>query len=205
MLRHDQSLAGETNRDSLGSSEISSEAFSTNFRPNFNNFNHITQHIQNNNNKITIIIKHNEGQNIQPQFTPQVIYIQPVAASQPNLQTSRFDESHDDVAVTEIYNSLDDLDTEEHYQFYGERAIDVPDDIKRNSYLVLNLKDAANKKLKRRICTPTRNLIPVDDLNYTLPNQTIQKTKAINQVSWRGRDFHKHSNRCKHRKVNEIN
>lgn len=178
----------------MGSSEISSDAFSSNFRPNYNNFNHITQHIHNNNNKITIIIKHNEGQVIQPQFTPQVIYIQPAAASQPNLQTSRFNESHNDLAVTEIYNSLDDLDSEEHYQFYGERAIDVPDDFKRNSYLVLNLNDAANKKLKRRICTPTRNLLPVDDLNYTLPNN--QQHKAIaNQVSLSGRALLSFANR----------
>jgi hypothetical protein len=188
VLRHDQSLAGESTRDSLGSSEISSDAFSTNFRPNYNNFNHITQNIHNNNNKITIIIKHNEhGPNIQQQFNPQVIYIQPVAASQPNLLTSKFNESHNDLAVTETYNSLDDLDTEEHYQFYGERAIDVPDDFKRNSYLVLNFNDAANRKMKRRICTPTRNLLPVDDLNYTLPNSINQRHKeTAKQVSLNG-------------------
>lgn len=175
VMQPDQFLAGESSRDSLGSSEISSEAFSTNFRPNFNNFNHITQHIQNNNNKITIIIKHNEGQTNKPQLTPQVIYIQPVASSQPNLPTSHFNDS----AISEIYNSLDDLDSEEHYQFYGERAIDVPDDFKRNSYLVLNFNDAANKKLKRRICTPTRNLNPVDDLNYKFPYNNNQQEKAI--------------------------
>jgi hypothetical protein len=155
----------------MGSSEISSDAFSSNFRPNYNNFNHITQHIQNNNNKITIIIKHNDGATAQPgPFMPQVIYIQPATASQPNLQLSHVNHSHADLQVSEIYNSLDDLDTEEHYQFYGERAIDVPDDFKRNSYLVLNFNDAANRKLKRRICTPTRNLIPLDDLSYAHPN-----------------------------------
>lgn len=183
-------MAGESTRDSLGSSEISSDAFSTNFRPNYNNFNHITQHIQNNNNKITIIIKHNEGQNIQQQLTPQVIYIQPVAASQPNLLTSQFHETHNDLEVTEMYNSLDDLDSEEHYQFYGERAIDVPDDFKRNSYLVLNFNDAANRKMKRRICTPTRNLQPVDDITKTLPNNINSKQKFIaNQVSLREREL----------------
>ena len=150
-MQHDQSLTGESTRGSMGSSEISSDAFSTNFHPNYNNFNHITQNIQNNNNKITIIIKHNEGQTIQTPFSPQVIFIQPTAASQPNLSTSHFNETLNDSAITEIYNSLDDLDTEEHYQFYGERAIDVPDDFKRNSYLVLNFNDAANRKLKRTV------------------------------------------------------
>lgn len=180
LMQHD---AGESTRDSLGSSEISSDAFSSSFRPNYNNFNHITQHIQNNNNKITIIIKHNEGQTVQTPFVPKVIYIQPTAASQPNLPNAYFKETLNDSAITEIYNSLDDLDTEEHYQFYGERAIDVPDDFKRNSYLVLNLNDAANKKLKRRICTPTRNLIPLDNLNQELPYRQEQKAICY-QVSF---------------------
>lgn len=184
VLRHERSLADESTRDSLGSSEISSDAFSSNFRPNYNNFNHITQHIQNNNNKITIIIKHNDGAStVHPNpFTPQVIYIQPAAASQPNLQLSHVNHSHDDLQVSEIYNSLDDLDTEEHYQFYGERAIDVPDDFKRNSYLVLNFNDAANRKLKRRICTPTRNLIPLDDLSYTNSRNNLRNHAIENQV-----------------------
>jgi hypothetical protein len=180
-MQHDQSLAGESTRDSLGSSEISSDAFSSNFRPKYNNFNQITQHIQNNNNKITIIIKHNEGEPVRTPFSPQVIYIQPTAASQPNLPSSYFKETLNDSAITEIYNSLDDLDTEEHYQFYGERAIDVPDDFNRNSFLVLNLNDA-NKKFKRRICTPTRNLIPIEDQDYKFPQN--QEKRAISyQVS----------------------
>ena len=178
-MQHEQSR--ESTRDSMDSSEISSDAFSTSFRPNYNNFNHITQNIQNNNNKITIIIKHNEGQTIQTPFAPQVIYIQPTAASQPNLSMSHFNDS----AITEIYNSLDDLDTEEHYQFYGERAIDVPDDFKRNSYLVLNFNDAANKKLKRRICTPTRNLIPVEDLDFKLSHNDYQQEVIRYQVNWK--------------------
>lgn len=178
IMRHDQSLAGESTRDSLESSEISSDAFSSRFKPNYNNFNHITQHIQNNNNKITIIIKHNDGPTVQPDLTPQVIYIQPATASQPNLSANQSDY---DLQVSEIYNSLDDLDSEEHYQFYGERAIDVPDNFKRNSYLVLNFNDAANRKLKRRICTPTRNLIQLEDLTYPHPHLTH---KAIDkQVS----------------------
>lgn len=187
VLRHDQSLAGESTRDSLESSEISSsDAFSSAFRPNYNNFNHITQHIQNNNNKITIIIKHSDDSAVQAnRFNPpQVIYIQPATASQPNLHSAHINQSDGDLQMSEIYNSLDDLDTEEHYQFYGERAIDVPDDFKRDSYLVLNFNDATNKKLKRRICTPTRNLKPLDDLSYTHPNNL--KNKAIDkQVSSR--------------------
>lgn len=182
IIGHEQTVA-ETSRDSLESSEISSDAFSSSFRPNYNNFNHITQHIQNNNNKITIIIKHNEGQSTQPNFTPQVIYIQPATASQPNLHTSHARQSDDDLQMTEIYNSLDDLESEEHYQFYDERPIDVPEDYKRNSFLVLNFNDAANRKLKRRICTPTRNLLPPE------PRKAIQafndKNKAENQVSCR--------------------
>lgn len=185
MLRHEQSLAGESTRDSLESSErSSSDAFSTSFRPNYNNFNHITQHIQNNNNKITIIIKHNDDSSMQTNHfnPPQIIYIHPAAtASQPNLSSSR----NGDLQVSEVYNSLDDLDTEEHYQFYGERAIDVPDDFKRDSYLVLNLNDAANKKLKRRICTPTRNLVPLDDLSYTHPNNLRNQPIDKQVSSWK--------------------
>lgn len=56
-----------------------------------------------------------------------------------------------------MYNSLDDLKGDELYQFYNENAIDVPDEFKKSSYLVFNMNDA-NKKLKRRICTPTRSL-----------------------------------------------
>lgn len=179
-MRPDNSLAGESTRDSLESSENS---FRTNFRPNYNHFNHITQNIQNNNNKITIIIKHNESASVQPSFAPQVIYIQP-AASQPNLHSASYNQSRNDLEnISEIYNSLDDLDTEEHYQFYDERAVDVPDDFKRNSYLVLNFNDAANAKLKRRICTPTRTLLPPEDSqkvkNFNMKNQTID-----NQVSF---------------------
>lgn len=155
-------------RDSLESSEISAEAFSNRYaHQQTNNFNQVTQYIQNNNNKITIIIKHdsnnNDGPNQRPpateqKITPQIIYIQP-ASSQPNLHANtsiRMDNEN-------VYNSLDDLDSDEHYQFYNESAIDVPDDFKRNSYLVLNFNNAANKKLRRRICTPTRNLLPTID------------------------------------------
>lgn len=184
-MHHDQSLLGESTRDSLESSEVSSaDAFSSNSRPNYNNFNHITQHIQNNNNKITIIIKHNDGPTVQQSFAPQVIYIQPAAASQPNLH------SHSNDNSSEMYNSLDDLDAEENYQFYGERAVDVPEDFKRDSYLVLNFNDGANRRFKRRICTPTRTLTPHDDVSRTLPNHFNSKSnlKIDKQVSsMRGR------------------
>lgn len=182
-MRQDQLRASESTRDSLESSEVSSDAFSSSFRPNYNNFNHITQHIQNNNNKITIIIKHNENQSVQRHLTPQVIYIQP-AASQPNLHSSSFNQSTSDLQISnEIYNSLDDLDSEEHYQFYDERAVDVPDDFKKNSYLVLNFNDAANKKLRRRICTPTRNLMPVEDVDRTLQLNNLKNKAIEKQVS----------------------
>lgn len=173
-------LATESTRDSLESSEISSDAFSRSYHGNYN---HVTQHIQNNNNKITIIIKHNEGPVVQPIYMPQVIYIQPVAASQPNLTSSRINQSNNQT-MAEIYNSLDDLDSEEHYQFYDERAVDVPEDVNRNSFLVLNFNDAANRKLKRRICTPTRNLTPADDNARTVYiNQRLNKAIENQQVS----------------------
>lgn len=176
-MRPDHFLVGESTRDSLESSEISSDAFSSTFRPNYN-FNHITQNIQNTNNKITIIIKHNENPAAQSGYQPQVIYIQPVSASQPNLDSSRFNDSHNNLQLTEIYNSLDDIDGEEHYQFYDERPIDVPEDFKRNSFLVLNLNDAANKKMRRRICTPTRNLLPLDDVKVNVQN-VIDRNKPV--------------------------
>lgn len=184
-MRPDQLMVDESARDSLGSSEISSDAFSNNFRANYNNFNHITQHIQNNNNKITIIIKHNEGTVVPPSFSPQVIYIQPVAVSQPELQLSHDQcASNSDLGAKEMFNSLDDLDSEEHYQFYDERAIDVPDDFMRNSYLVLNFNNAANRKLRRRICTPTRNLLPIDDAtSRALENNRLRNKAIANQVS----------------------
>lgn len=186
IMRPDQSMAGESARDSLGSSEISSDAFSSNFRANYNNFNQITQNIQNNNNKITIIIKHNDDQTVQPNFSPQIIYIQPVAASQPDLQSSHAHRAINGLQeVSEMYNSLDDLDSEEHYQFYDERPVDVPDDFKRNSYLVLNFNNAANRKLRRRICTPTRNLLPIDDISSNEQNINRRKTAIENQVSSR--------------------
>lgn len=178
-MRPGETLATESTRDSLESSEISSDAFSRNFTGSYN---HVTQHIQNNNNKITIIIKHNEGPVVQPIYMPQVIYIQPIAASQPNLGSIQVNQSNSKL-MTEIYNSLDDLDSEEHYQFYDERAVDVPEDVNRNSYLVLNFNDAANRKLKRRICTPTRNLLPADDNDRTVYiNQRLNKA-IENQVS----------------------
>jgi hypothetical protein len=168
----DEGVGHESMRDSLESSEISSDAFSSRFQQR-NNFNQITQYIQNNNNKITIIIKHdnnNDGpQQQQPEqnITPQVIYIQP-ASSQPNLHANRLDVANNE----NVYNSLDDLDDDEHYQFYNESAIDVPEDFKGNSYLVLNFNDAANKRLKRRICTPTRNLRPpIDDEEFMMKNR----------------------------------
>ncbi|KAG5671637.1 hypothetical protein PVAND_001828 [Polypedilum vanderplanki] len=182
IMQHENSsyhneLRGESSRDSLESSEISSDTFSNNYRqyPN-NTFNHITQHIQNNNNKITIIIKHNDGPNIKQQVAPQIIYIQPVASSQPNLRTTNNSNLHTD---TDVYNSLDDLESDELYQFYNESAIDVPDDFKGNSYLVFNMNDTQNKKFRRRICTPTRNLL-------TLPAIDEQKfpgiSKRINKI-----------------------
>lgn len=189
-MRPEQSVTAELTRDSLESSEISSDAFSSNFRPITNNFNQITQHIQNNNNKITIVIKHNEGQKFQPQFSPQVIYIQPAEASQPDLQKKRVFHSTNDLQTSEIYNSLDDLDTEENYQFYDERAVDVPDDFKRDSYLVLNFNNAGNRRLKRRICTPTRNLMPLDDVNSS---RTLQdrnrRNRMIEQQVQKGHEF----------------
>lgn len=162
-MQQDQSMS-ESNRDSIGgpsSGFSTSDAFSRNYRQ-INHFNHITQNIQNNNNKITIIIKHDsDGREAQSQLIqPQIIYIQPAATSQPNLHSSEQILIQQNTNY-EMYNSLDDVETEEHYQFYDERAVDVPDDFKRNSYLVLNMNDAVNKKLKRRICTPTRTLSPL--------------------------------------------
>lgn len=171
----DEGVGHESMRDSLESSEISSDAFSSRFQQR-NNINQITQFIQNNNNKITIIIKHDNHNDGPPQqqkpeqnIAPQIIYIQP-ASSQPNLHAN-----HLDIASSNnenVYNSLDDLDSDEHYQFYNESAIDVPEDFKGNSYLVLNFNDAANKRLKRRICTPTRNLRPpIDDEEFMMKNR----------------------------------
>lgn len=170
----DEGVGHESMRDSLESSEISSDAFSSRYQQR-NNFNQVTQFIQNNNNKITIIIKHdnnNDGPQQQPEqnITPQIIYIQP-ASSQPNLHANIASSNNENV-----YNSLDDLDSDEHYQFYNESAIDVPEDFKGDSYLVLNFNDAANKKLKRRICTPTRNLRPlIDDDDFMMKNRGKMK------------------------------
>lgn len=175
MTQRDPSLYGESYRDSIGSaSEISSstDAFSRNYRQT-NNFNHISQNIQNNNNKITIIIKHDsDGRENQPQIPPQIIYVQPApTSSQPHLHSTDriLVQSTSSLANVESYNSLDDIDSEEYYQFYDERPVDVPDDFKRNSYLVLNMNDAVNKKLRRRICTPSRTLSPLGGLRLPPP------------------------------------
>lgn len=193
----DEGVGNESIRDSLESSEISSEAFSNRYAHQTNNFNQVTQYIQNNNNKITIIIKHdsnnnnnnNDGPNQRPtanrEITPQIIYIQP-ASSQPNLHSINATQ----IDNGNVYNSLDDLDSDEHYQFYNESAIDVPDDFKRNSYLVLNLHDGVNKKIRRRICTPTRNLLPtIDDDradNFLMKNKQNHKffNKEVKKVSF---------------------
>jgi len=190
MMRYERpSLTGESTRDSLESSEIGSDAFTHNLRfqqhNNNNHYNRVSQHIYNNNNKITIIIKHNEGTSASQNLHPQVIYIQPAAASQPNLNSHHQLIGHqqsirDLTIVPEMYNSLDDLDVDEHYQFYNESAVDVPDDFKRNSYLVLNLNDAANKRMKRRICTPTRNLRPIDNPNYPeIESRTFTESEKL--------------------------
>lgn len=176
-------------RDSLESSENSSEAFSNRYaHQHTNNFNQITQYIQNNNNKITIIIKHdnnnnNDGPKQQPttteqNATPQIIYIQPAASSQPNLHSNNLIRNDNE----NVYNSLDDLDCDE--QFYiNERAIDVPD-FKQNSFLVLNFNNAANKKLRRRICTPTRNLLQTidDDEMVVKSNRNKFAKKEVKKV-----------------------
>lgn len=170
-MQQDQSMSAESNRDSLGSSEISTSTFSRNYRQT-NNFNHITQNIQNNNNKITIIIKHNgDGREAQPQIQPRIIYIQPGATSQPNLHSAEQILIHQNTSNYDLYNSLDDVETEEHYQFHDERAVDVPEDFKRDSYLVLNMNDAVNKKLRRRICTPTRTLSPLGGIYLPPPKR----------------------------------
>ena len=172
-------------RDSLESSENSSEAFSNRYAPQqTNNFNQITQYIQNNNNKITIIIKHDNNNNDGPKqpttteqnITPQIIYIQP-ASSQPNLHSNNLIRNDNE----NVYNSLDDLDCDE--QFYiNERAIDVPD-FKQNSFLVLNFNNAANKKLRRRICTPTRNLLQtIDDDLVVKSNRNKFANKEVKKV-----------------------
>lgn len=178
MIQRDPSLYGESYRDSIGSSsEISSstDAFSRKYLPT-NNFNHITQHIQNNNNKITIIIKHDsDGRENQPHIPPKIIYVQPVqpatTSSQPHLNSTDriLVQSTSSLANVESYNSLDDIDSEEYYQFYDERPVDVPDDFKRNSYLVLNMNDAVNKRLRRRICTPSRTLPHIGGLHIPPP------------------------------------
>ena len=124
-------------------------------------------------------MKHNDGQTVQPRFKPQIIYIQPVVVSQPDLQTNQFYQSTTDLQISEIYNSLDDLDNEENYQFYDERAIDVPNHFKRDPHLVLNFNSAAHRKLRRRICTPTRNLMPIDD---TRDSQIVQGNNKRNQL-----------------------
>lgn len=192
-MQNEQTLVdynAESSRDSLESSEISSDAFSHNFKQRYRqrqqqqqnriNYNNITQHIQNNNNKITIIIKHDNGTDVeQRNVPPQIIYIQP-ASSQPNLNATnvnRIDNNgvDDDDDGDMLYNSLDDLDTDELYQFYNESPIDVPDDFKRNSYLVLNMNDGGNKKFKRRICTPMRNLLPLPIIDEPKHRRTIEK------------------------------
>jgi hypothetical protein len=200
----------ESLRDSLESSEVSSsDAFNNNNNNNFcgstsstnnihhhnhyfqrNRINHITQHIQNNNNKITIIIKHdNDGPHAQLNANvPQIIYIQP-ASSQPNLNAINNQTIDSNLNAPEIYNSLDDLDTDEHYQFYNESAIDVPDDFKRDSYLVLNLNDAANKRLKRRICTPTRTLLPLPSIPYPNANGNKKYSTMNGSVSDKSGNF----------------
>ena len=177
----DEDVGVESMRDSLESSDVSSEAFPNRFK-NGNNFNQITQYIQNNNNKITIIIKH-DGNSEESQLSqasnqnvaPKIIYIQP-ASSQPNLHPNH--NSSNEI----VYNSLDDLESDEHYQFYNEKAIDVPDEFKRNSYLVLNFNDAANRRLKRRICTPTRNLLPPieDDGDFMMKSRESLAVKNWN-------------------------
>lgn len=189
MIQRDPSLYGESYRDSIGSSsEISSstDAFSRNSRQT-NNFNHITQHIQNNNNKITIIIKHDsDGRANQPQIQPQIIYVQPATTcSQPHLNSTDriLVQSNASLANVESYNSLDDIESEENYQFYDERPVDVPDDFKRSSYLVLNMSDAANKRLRRRICTPSRTLSPLGGLRLPPPPKPKRNFQAMTKPS----------------------
>lgn len=170
------------------SSEISSstDAFSRNYRQT-NNFNNITQHIQNNNNKITIIIKHDsDGRANEPHIQPQIIYVQPATTcSQPHLNSTDriLVQSTMSLANVESYNSLDDIDSEENYQFYDERPVDVPDDFKRSSYLVLNMNDAVNKRLKRRICTPSRTLSPLGGLRLPPPPKPKRNFQTLGMLS----------------------
>lgn len=169
LIRNDgQLFVDEYSRDSLESSENGSEHFqhkprNPQINDNRTNFNHITQHIHNNNNKITIIIRHEEKDaGSSKKLRQPIIYIQPSTSHQNLVQPLTMHQHHQQHETSEIYNSLDELDSDEHYQFYNESAVDVPDNFKRASYLVLNLNDSPNKRMKRRICTPLRNLNGID-------------------------------------------
>lgn len=187
MIRNDgQLFVDEYSRDSLESSENGSEHFQhqpkiPQINDNRTNFNHITQHIHNNNNKITIIIRHEEkNAGSSKKLRQPIIYIQPSSSQQNLVQplTMNQQQQHE---TSEIYNSLDELDSDEHYQFYNESAVDVPDNFKKASYLVLNLNDSPNKRMKRRICTPLRNLNGIDYRQHeTLLPGTIDRIVSQN-------------------------
>lgn len=162
-MRPERAMVDRTSCDLLRSSETSSDMNGR--KSNGNNINFISQNIQNVNNKITIIIKHNDYQAVLPELTPQVVYIKPAASNGPYPPTQVFSHMTNDLQNTEICNNLEleNFDTEDNYQFYNERPIDVPEDFSHDTFLVLNLQNASHQRLRRRICTPKRNLLPVND------------------------------------------
>lgn len=65
--------------------------------------------------------------------------------------------------ANQFHGSTNDLLQEVQYlddepEYYNEKAVDVPEDFEKETYLVLNMQQKKNRHFKRRICTPTRNL-----------------------------------------------
>ena len=152
-----------------------------------NNFNIIQQNIYNVHNKISIKIEYQNDNNVPnlpnlPNFRPKnqledkkyenngnVVNhnFHKVQQVQPKNYENRDKQNKHLPRIQEIppedynnYNSLDDLNAaDENYQFYNEKAVDVPENFEKESYLVMGMQSKANN-FKRRICPPRREISP---------------------------------------------
>lgn len=101
------------------------------------------------------------GQNFQ-NFQPRaVVNVEsPERPELPKIQKVQPNQRNPTTPDPQQYNSLDDLNTaDENYQFYNEKAVDVPESFEKEAYQVLDMKTKMSN-FKRRICPPKRDMSP---------------------------------------------
>lgn len=127
------------------------------------NYNNINNNIYHYNNRISINITYNnrddaDGQEVAIIELPQSATNQnvPIEIEIPQIRRrkQKFQRNLPDDLIEEV-QSFEEYDEPE---FYNEKAVDVPEDFEKETYLVFDMQKNKNRHFKRRITTPTRNL-----------------------------------------------